>query len=215
MKKNDIMENLGNKAITPEDLAVEVLENLDLLPKIFEGISSSNPNIKFGCAKILRTVSAEKPEELYPKIDFFIGLLDSPNNIIKWNAIDVVANLAKVDTKNRIEGIFEKYFGMLSDESMVAAAHIIDNSGKIACAKPNSTPKITAELLKLEEISRNQECVNILCGKAILAFGVYFHQIENKEEVISFVKRQLNNSRNATKVKAEKFLKKYAQTDTK
>ncbi|UCG70949.1 MAG: hypothetical protein JSV09_08125, partial [Thermoplasmata archaeon] len=172
MNKTDIMEKLGNKAITPDDLAMEVLEDLDLLPKIFEGISSSNSKIKFGCAKILRTVSAEKPEEIYSQIDFFIELLDTPNNIIKWNAIDIVANLARVDTKNRIEDIFDKYIGMLSDESMVAAAHIIDNSGKIACAKPQLTSKITAELLKLEKIPRNQECVNILCGKAILAFGM-------------------------------------------
>ena len=108
MKKTDAMVMLGEKEITPDDLADEVLENLDLLPKIYEGISSSNSNIKFGCAKILRTVSIEKPEEIYPKFDFFIDLLDSSNNIIKWNAIDVVANLSKVDDKERIEDNFEK-----------------------------------------------------------------------------------------------------------
>jgi len=53
-----------------------------------------------------------------------------------------------------------------------------------------------------------QECKNILIGKAILAFDVYFDQIKNKAPIISFVKKQVNNTRNATKVKAEKFLKK-------
>jgi hypothetical protein len=79
-------------------------------------------------------------------------------------------------------------------------------------AKPHLIPKITTELLKLEEIPRNQECKNILYGKAILAFGMYFNEIENKNAVISFVRKQLNNSRNSTKVKAEKFLRKFSQS---
>jgi hypothetical protein len=37
---------------------------------------------------------------------------------------------------------------------------------------------------------------------------MYIDQIENKDEVISFVERQLNNSRRTAKLKAEKFLKK-------
>lgn len=208
MEQNEILERLAEKEIAPDDLAEEVLKDLDLLPEIVKGISSTNPQIKFGCAKILRTVSREKPEELYHKFGFFIELLDSDNNIIKWNVIDTVANLTKVDVKNQFDAIFDKFYDLLSDESMITAAHVIDNSGKIARAKPYLTQKITAELLMLEKTPRNQECWNILLGKAILAFGQYFEQIDSKDEVISFAERQLNNTRNATNVKAEKFLKK-------
>jgi hypothetical protein len=208
MEQAEILMRLAEKEITPDDLADEVLKDLDLLPEILKGISSTNPQVKFGCAKILRTVSKEKPEELYSKMDFFIELLNLDNNIIKWNVIDTIANLTKVDVKNQFDEIFDKFYGMLSDESMVTAAHVIDNSGKIALAKPNLTQKITSELLKIEGIPRNLECTNILLGKAILAFGAFYEQIDNKDEVISFAKRLLNNTRNATKVKAEKFLKK-------
>jgi len=207
-QKNEITEQLGKKAITPDDLAEDVKKNPDLLPKIYKGISSPNTNIKFGCAKILKLVSAEKPETLYPKMDFFINLLDINNNIIKWNVMDVIGNLTKVDKDRRFDKSFQKYYDLLSDKSIVSAAHVIDNSGKIALAKPHLTQKITTELLKIENIPRSQECKNILMGKAILAFGKYFNQIDNKDEVVSFVKRQLDNNRNATKVKAEKFLKK-------
>jgi hypothetical protein len=44
-------------------------------------------------------------------------------------------------------------------------------------------------------------------GKTIVAFGDYFDQIENKVDVVSFVKRQLNNGRNATRVKAAEFIR--------
>lgn len=211
MSKTDYLDKLGNKEIHPEDLIIEVRQNLKMLPRIIDGVSSSNANIKFGCAKILRAISSEKPEKLYQEMDLFIELLDSPNNIIKWNAVDIVANLTKVDKENKFDEIFEKFYGMLSEKSMVTAAHVIDNSGKIARVKPHLTDKITDELLKVENIPRTQECKNILMGKTILAFGSYFEQIEDKDEVILFVKKRLKNSRNATKVKAEKFMKKYGK----
>lgn len=203
----DILEKLGKKEIKAENIAKNVIKDSGLLPEIFNGISSENSRIKFKSAKILRVISEENPEILYSKMDFFVNLLDRQNRILKWNAIDVIGNLTSVDSKNNFDKIFKKYYSFLSAESMITVAHVVDNSGKIAKAKPHLTKKITHELFKIEKIPRNQECKNILLGKAILAFGMFFDQIENKDDVISFVKRQLNNARNATKAKAEKILK--------
>ncbi|UCE15572.1 MAG: hypothetical protein JSV12_06775 [Candidatus Bathyarchaeota archaeon] len=203
----DILEKLGKKEIKAENIAKNVIQDPGLLPEIFNGISSENSRIKFKSAKILRVISEENPEILYSKMDFFVNLLDRQNRILKWNAIDVIGNLTSVDSKNNFDKIFKKYYSFLSAESMITVAHVVDNSGKIAKAKPHLTEKITHELFKIEKIPRNQECKNILLGKAILAFGMFFDQIENKDYVISFVKRQLNNARNATKAKAEKILK--------
>ena len=210
MERIDIVEKLGTKEITAVDIAKNVIKDPGLLLEIFNGISSKNSRIRFKSAKILRVISEKNPEILYSKMDFFIDLLDSENRILKWIAIDVVGNLTSIDSKNRFDKIFEKYYSFLLAESMITVAHIVDNSGKIAKAKPHLTQRITSELLKIEKIPTRphltQECKNILLGKVILAFGMYFDQIENKDSVISFVKRQVNNTRNATKAKAEKFL---------
>ena len=205
MKKSDILDKLGKKEIKAEEIAEEI-ENSGFLPEILNGISSENPRVRFKSAKILRIVSEQNPEMLYSKMDSFIRLLDSENNILKWNAMDIIANLTLVDSENKFDEIFEKYYGLLSDESMVTAGHVADNSGKIAKAKPYLQNKITTELLKIESIPRGQECKNILLGKVILSFGQYIDQVKNKEKIISLAKRQLNNTRNATKKKAEKFL---------
>jgi len=125
----------------------------------------------------------------------------------------IIANLARVDIENRFDAIFDKYYGLLNAEYMVTVANVVGNSGKIAKAKPHLTQKITNELLKTENLATKshlaQECKNIIVGHAISALEMYFDQIKNKEEVIAFVRRQLNNPRNATKVKAENFLKKF------
>lgn len=214
MERTEILEKLRKKEIKAEDIAKSVVEDPALLPEIFSGISSGNPRTKLKSAKTLRIISEKNPGILYSQMDFFIDLLDSQNNILKWIAIDVIGNLTSVDSKNRFEEIFKKYYSFLSAESMITAGHVVDNSGKIAKAKPHLTQKITSRLLELEDIPPTprltQECKNILLGKAILALDMYFDQIENKNDVISFTRRQLNNTRNATKKKAEKFLEKWS-----
>jgi len=204
-----MLGELNRKQDNSESLARRIVKNPNQLSVVFNGISSENPRIKFRSAKVLRLISEKNPKLLYPKIDFFIELLGSENNIIKWNATDTIANLAIVDSKNKFNKIFKKFYGLLYEGSLITASHVVDNSGKIVGAKPNLQNKITNELLKIEKVPLpTEECKNILLGKTIAAFDMYFNQIQNKEEVISFVKMQLNNSRNATKVKAEKFLSK-------
>jgi hypothetical protein len=208
----NILDQLGNKKIDADEIIIMVKKDYSILPDIIQGISSSNARIKFGCAKVLCKISEDDPEKLYPEIDFFINLLKTDNNIIKWNVMDVLANLARVDTEKKFDEIFNEYYGLLSDDGMVTVGHVIDNSGKIALAKPYLIDKITNELLKIEKISvkprLTQECKNILMGKAILAFDKYYDQLENKKKVVSFIQRQLNNPRMSTKIKAKKFLEK-------
>lgn len=207
MKKSDNLDLLGKKEIGAEDIAENAIKNLDYLSKIFRGISSENPRVKFNSAKILRIISGKDPQKLYSKFDFFVNLLDSENNIIKWNAIDVIADLTTVDSQKRFDEIFRKYYDLLSDESMITAGHVIDNSGKIARAKPYLQNRITKELLRVEKIQyKTSECRNILIGKVILSFNQYINHVDNKTEMISLAERQQNNSRRATRAKAEKFL---------
>lgn len=209
MVEKNLLEKLGNREILPRDLAEVVKKNMDLLPKIIEGVTSPNKRIKNGTAKILRTISEDYPERLYPKFDFFVKHMNGNDTILKWLAMDTIANLAPIDKKNRIDKILSTYYRLLSDESMVTAAHAVESLGKIAKAKSKYQEEITRQLFRVKTIERGSECRNILLGKVILAFDGYMDQVHDKKEIISFVKRELNNSRNATSVKAEKFLKRY------
>jgi hypothetical protein len=206
---NPLAELAKNK---PEDLAERARRDSVLLATVFEGVSSSDPKLRFRSAKILNLMSQKEPGKLYPKIDFFINLLDS-DSILKWNAIDVMANLASKDVNGRFEEIFGKFYGLLQEGSLITAGHVAANSWKIVDAKPELENRITEQLLKIEKTRLpTEECRNILMGHTILCFDRYFDRIQDKDEVITFVKRQKNNSRNATKTKAQKFLKKHSHS---
>ena len=96
------MEELAKNK--PEDLAREAIRDSNLLLEVFKGISLSSPKAKFKSAKILTLISETSPQKLYPKIDFFIDLLDSGNQILKLNAIARANNEAcrNITAKNRV-----------------------------------------------------------------------------------------------------------------
>ncbi len=176
----------------------------------FDDLLSKDPKIKYGCAKNLLTVAKENPAEIYPHLDFFVKLLDSENKILKWTAIDIIGHSAKVDNAKAIDKLMGRLFRLLSAGNMITAHHAITALTDIALAKPEYQAEITSELLKVEHYNYDtDECRNISIGKVILAISTYFDELEYKEAAIEFVRRQTENTRNATKKKAEQFLRKY------
>jgi hypothetical protein len=211
--ESQILQKLGDKSITKDQLLEKVKQNYALIPELLNGISSSKPTIRYGCSKILMDISEEKPEKLYPNMDFFINLLESKYRILTWNAIIIIANLTKIDKENKFESIFEKYYSFLENDYMITVTNVIDNSGKIALAKPHLTQKITDKLLSVENISitphLSEECKRVIIEHAIKSFNLFFPQIKQKEKVISFVKQYLNSSRKTLQTESENFLKKW------
>ncbi len=176
----------------------------------FTDLLSQDPKVKYGCAKNLLAITKENPAEIYPNLDFFVELLDSENKIIKWTAIDIIGNLARVDEAKKIDTLMEKLFGLLNTGNMITANHAIMALSNIALTKPEHRKRITDELLKVEGYNYDtDECRNIAIGTVIRAIGPYFNELKDGEATVEFVRRQTQNSRNATRKKAEKFLAKY------
>ncbi len=211
--ENGLLQKLLDKSMTRKELLQKVKQNFDLLPTVLGGVSSPKATVRYGCAGVLMDLSEEYPEKLYPYMDSFVELLDSKYRILTWNAMAVIANLTRVDVDGKFDAIFDRYYSFLNDEYMVTVANVVGHSGKIALAKPNLVPKITNELLKVENVSTTphltEECKRVIAEKAIKSFDLFFDQIEQKEKVLSFVKSHLNSPRKTLKTKADNFLKKW------
>ncbi len=211
--ENALFQKLLDKSMTREELYDEVKNNFELLDEVINGISSQKAAIRYGCAKVIMDLSEEKPERLYPYMDFFIKLLDSKYRILIWNAMAIIANLTKIDSENKFDSIFDKYYRFIDDEYMVTVANLVGNSGKIVLAKPYLAQRITRVLLRVENIYTTphltEECKRVIIERAIKSFDTFFHLIDNKKEVLSFVNRQRNNSRRTLRTEAECFLKKW------
>ena len=204
-----MLPDIGKKSVSVESIAKKVVNDNKLLDDLIEYVYSDKAVIKYKSLKILMLLSEQQPSVLYPKWDFFVKLLDNENTFMRAGGANMIANLTKIDSKNKFEKIFDKYYHLLEDESMINAANVAGRSGIIAKAKPHLQDKITDKLLDIDKTHHSSECKNIIKGKAILSFNEYIDEFDDKEKIIKFVKKEVKNTRSATRKKAEKLVKKW------
>ncbi len=210
---DDLVQALDDKSLTKQDLLNKVKLDFTLIPLLLRGVYSSKASVRYGCAKVLMDFSVEFPSQLYPNIDSIVKLLDCKYRILTWNAFAIIANLAKVDTDNKFDEIFEKYYSFLDNEYMVTVANVVGNSSKIAKAKPYLISRITNELLKVKDLSigphLTEECKRVIIQSTIKTFDSFFDQIEEKGKVLSFVSLYVDSPREKLKNTARIFLGKW------
>ena len=208
-----LLQKLVNKSMTKEELLQKVNRNFDLLPEVVKGVSSPKATIRYGCAKVLMDLSEKHPEKLYPYMDFFTSLLDSKYRILTWNAMAIIANLARVDKDKKFDAIFDKYYSFMNDPYMVTVASVVGHSSKIAVAKPYLIQKITNELLKVENMATTphltEECKRVIAEKTIESFDKFFDQVNTQDKVISFVKKNFHSPRETLRQVTENFIAKW------
>jgi hypothetical protein len=213
--ETELLQGIESKTITKTELFEKVEQNFGLLNEVLLGISSSKAAIRYSCAKVLMDLSEKYPEKIYPHMQAFIELLNSKHRILTWNAMAIIANLTKVDTERKFDGIFDKYYDFLNDEYMVTVANVIVNSAKIALAKPYLAQKITEKLLKVENISLTphltEECRRVIIEKTVESLDTFYEKIEGKENVVFFVKRQLESSRSSLRKESQRFLRNWTE----
>jgi hypothetical protein len=185
------------------------LKDEKVLQELLDGVLSKKDAVRYGSFKALNILSEKHPEKLYGRWDFFADLMRSNNTHHKYIAIYIIANLTKVDAQNKFEKIFDTYYGLLGDKSVIPPAHVALNSGKIALAKPKLQTEITNRLLNIDAtVQRHKDLVK---ASAIEAFDAYFKKSKNQERIIEFVKAQLDCESPKTRKMATAFLKKWSR----
>ena len=201
------MNSIESKESTPESVAEKALKDEKILQELLEGILSKNDAVRQKSFQALTVLSEKHPEGLYSKWDFFAHLIHRGNAFHKYIAIYIIANLTKADADNKFEKLFDAYYGLLGDKSVIPPAHVAVNSGKIALTKPELEAKITNRLLNIDgTVQRHKDLVK---ASAIEAFDAYFEKSKDQERIIEFVKAQLNCESPKTRKMAAAFLKKW------
>ena len=181
-----------------------------VLQELLDGVLSTEEAVRYDSFKALNVLSEKYPGKLYDKWDFFTNLMRSDKTHHKYIAIYIIANLTKADSEKRFEKLFNSYYALLGDKSVIPAAHVVVNSGKIALAKPKLQAEITNRLLNIDNtVQRHKDLVK---ASAIEAFDAYFEQSGDKMRIIEFVKAQLDCESPKTRKKAKAFLKKWGRT---
>ena len=204
-----MLPEMNNKEVDIETVAEKASANRELLSEILDGLTSKEETLRYNCHKVLMHISETNGRLLYPEWDFFLELLSSDNSYRKMSAVQLIANLTKVDTENRFEKIVDKYYGLLDDKSMIVAIYVASNSGGIVRSKPQLEREITNKLLDIDRTHHPEGRKPLIKAGAIEAFDKYFAKATDKERILAFVKEQQNCDSPKTRKIAQDFLRKW------
>ena len=204
-----MLPEMQNKDFDIETVAAKALANSELLLEILDGLTSKQETLRHNCHKVLMHISETNGKLLYPKWDYFVEFLNSDNSYRKMSAVQIIANLTKVDTENRFEEIIDKYYGLLDDKSMIVAIYVASSSGEIVKAKPQLEREITNKLLDIDRTHHPEGRKPLIKAGAIEAFDKYFPEAIDKDRIIVFVKEQQNCDSPKTRKLAQDFLQKW------
>ena len=203
-----IISDLIAKQIDVKSAAKMTSQDYAVISELLAGIQSSQDPIRYNSFKVILLISEDNPEFLYPHWLLFEKMLDSDNSYFKNIAIQVIANLTKIDSDNRFEKLFDKYFGELNSEKTMVAAHVAGNAGKIALTKPRPQSQITSKLINIGTTYAGKQ-IALIKGYTIETFHQYYDKtnVKGKDRILKFVKKEQTSRSPRTRKAALAFLK--------
>jgi hypothetical protein len=165
--------------IQAETIVNKVISEKTSISELLDAIISKDESIRYPNAIAVEKISKEHPSLLYPEWNYFADLLKSKNAFHRSIAITTIANLINIDDQNKFDALFDEYFKHLDDASVMVSRYLAIQCGS------------RKDLIK---------------GDIIESFGEYCEDIEDKDRIIEFVKKQLKSHSPSTVKKAKKFL---------
>ena len=202
-----VMLDLEKRTPEQEEVAANALKDSKLLSDLLEGLFSNDREYRYNCFKALYLVSEDHPSTLYPRWEFFEGMLKSDSSTSNFQAIHILANLARVDSEGKFEKVFDRFFSFLEGNELIPASHVAYVSHKIVRAKPELVDIVMERLLNLDGATYKH--VELVQANALGSFSEFFDRISAKDRVVSLARELLQSNSAKAKKEAAAFLKKW------
>ncbi|MDY6912579.1 MAG: hypothetical protein SVM79_09500, partial [Chloroflexota bacterium] len=199
-----ILEILANEKEPDMEQAVKsALADQAIMGEILKGLESKNETYRYNCARVLFRISEDQPQVLYPQWDYFVELLGSKNAYHRMASLEIIANLTAADSEKQFEGLFDCYFGLLDDTSMIVAIYCARNAGTIAVAKPRLKTEVIERLLAIDRTHHREDRKDLIKCDVIQSLEGLFEESDAQERVLAFAEAQLECSSPKTRKAAK------------
>jgi len=163
MRPETLYQKLDRRELGAHQLAESILGDADLLRAAVDGLYSKNPRVNYPCVKALRIVSRAHTRLVYPYFNSLVDLLRTSPLLIQNQTIFILANLARVDTQNKLEYFLDAYFVPLQGPNLLTAKSVVKGAVRLLAAKPELKDQIAGELLRVQKGKyENKECRRII-----------------------------------------------------
>jgi hypothetical protein len=199
---HDEQENIGT-------LVEQVSGNTEAVKLVIDGLTFPVETYRYNCNRVIVEIARAVPAEVYPYWDRIAELLASSNTYHRCSAINILPHLIPADRGSKFEGIFDRLFARLDDESVIPPCYLARNCPVVAGHRPELIQRIVERLLSIDATHHEEGRKDLIKADIILALDRMFEGLENKAEVIGFVEAQLNCSSPKARKAAKAFLKQH------
>lgn len=197
------IENL--MSIGKDDLqeASKAIDN-SLLPKIVELLCEKDDKIRYQ-AFLLLQYRSQYLNDVYEFLDTFRHKLKSKNSYERSIGLILIAENAKWDSENKVEGLIDEYLALLKDEKPITIRQCIQSLSKIVPYKPDLYDKITKKLItfnfeEVKETMRKLIMIDILNVLIIIRKHQKSDDIENF--ILAALSGELLDKKSKSQIKA-------------
>ena len=176
------------------------------VPTDVQTMAAPSGTARFGAGKALAVTAAKDPHRVYPHFDVIAALLASDSKIVRWNAMQIIAPLAAVDTAHKVDAVLDTYLAFIRGHNLISAANAIGGAGQIALARPDLLDRILPAILAVERATyETPECRNVAIGQVLDALQKLWPSVRGRPEVAAFIHRQQTNTRAAVARRADRM----------
>ena len=188
----------------PKDIYTEYIsENRrEYLPVIIDGLGHGDKRVQNGCSELASLIAIDEPKLIYPYLDLFIEKLDAKAPVQRWEAVNVIGLLAKVDTENSIPEYIPLIIPFLEEKSIVLANYAAQSLSMIAKEYPESAENIFDTLIAKSPLFTDNKI------GFIIEYMTYFMGYESlRPRIRNFVEPYTRSEIGVVKRKARKTVK--------
>ncbi len=156
--------------------------NIGELDSIFDNLNSKDNAIRLAAFEKVLSLTEGKVDWIYSKWEELVGKLESENSFQRSIGLMVLCNLAKSDTKKKMESILPKLLAHMNDEKFITSRQCIQNIWKVATAS--------------EEV--RQVIVKALCGEFEKNIHLKSHGNLIRQDIISSLYQIYQNNKDET-----------------
>ena len=127
------------------------------------------------------------------------------------SAVIIIANLTSVDKENKFKNIFDEFYENLKSKKTIVPIYVVKSSGKIVNFKPEFEGKITDLMLNIENIHSGKQ-IELVKSAVIESFSEFYEKAEKKDEILLFVKNQINSESPKTRKVAKEFINRWGES---
>jgi hypothetical protein len=194
---------------------VKLIDNQDI-GKLKRGALTKKQPLKHDSFKKLLAIAQENPQRLYTDWDFFASLITSDKGAdTKYIGIYIIAHITRVDTEGKFEKMFDTFYSLLDDDSLIPPSHAALVSGMIVNNLPHLAKLVTDRLLEVDATHHVSRRKDLIKSYVIDAFDTYFDKLCDttyKTRILAFVAAQQECHSPKTRKLARAFLKKRGLT---